>query len=158
MAELLADQINRKLEQAAGLYNRLILVVDPSGSGKTGALKDVQKRINAPMINVNLELSKIMLDLTERQRALQIPRLLSGIVNSLQSETVLLDNIEILFVVSLKQDPLRLLQGLSRNKIVVATWNGTIDGNHIIYAEPGHSEFKRYAIQDFIVVGSDTTA
>ena len=59
-----------------------------------------------------------MLDLTERQRALQLPRLLSEVVNIYQSDVILLDNIEILFDVSLKQKPLRLLQDLSRNKTV----------------------------------------
>jgi hypothetical protein len=67
-----------------------------------------------------------MLDLTERQRALQLPRLLGEIVGEATGELVLLDNIEILFDVHLKQDPLRLLQGLSRNKTVVAAWNGSI--------------------------------
>ena len=35
---------------------------------------------------------------------------------------ILLDNIEVIFDVALKQDPLRLLQRLSRNKTVVAAW------------------------------------
>ena len=39
---------------------------------------------------------------------------------------ILLDNMEVIFDVGLKQDPLRLLQGLSRNKTVVAAWNGSI--------------------------------
>ena len=70
-----------------------------------------------------------MLDLTERQRTLQLPRLLLTIVNEASGDVILLDNIEILFDVSLRQDPLRLLQGLSRNKTVVAAWDGSIDNN-----------------------------
>jgi hypothetical protein len=50
-----------------------------------------------------------MLDLTERQRELRLPRLLMEIVNDAAGDVVLLDNIEILLDVSLKQDPLRLL-------------------------------------------------
>ena len=37
MAEPLADQIIRKVKQAAELYHRLILVVAPAGAGKTAA-------------------------------------------------------------------------------------------------------------------------
>ncbi len=134
MAEPLADQVVRKINQAAELYHRLMLVVAPAGAGKTTALQDVQERVGAPLINVNLDLSRRMLDLTERQRALQLPRLLREIINDAAGEVVLFDNIEILFDVALKQDPLRLLQGLSRNKTVVAAWNGSIDGDHMIYA------------------------
>jgi hypothetical protein len=157
MAELLADQILRKIDETATLYNRLVLVVAPAGSGKTCALQEVQARTGIPLINLNLELSRRMLDLTERQRALQIPRLLSEIVNSFQTKTILLDNTEILFDTLLKQDPLRLLRGLSRNITVVVSWNGTINSEHIMYAEPGHSEFKQYPIRDFLIAGTDIT-
>jgi len=112
-----------------------VLAVAPARAGKTTALQDVQERVSAPLINVNLDLSRRMLDLTERQRALQLPRLLREIISDAAGEVVLFDNIESLFDVSLKQDPLWLLQGLSRNKTVVAAWNGSIDGDHMIYEE-----------------------
>ena len=151
MAEPLADQIIRQTKQAADLYHRLVLVVAPAGAGKTAALKDVRDRISAPLVNINLELSRRMLELTERQRALQLPQILREIVNMASSEIILLDNIEIIFDVGLKQDPLRLLQGLSRNKTVIAAWNGTIVEDSLTYAVPGHPEYRRYPIHDFLV-------
>ncbi len=161
MAEPLADQVLRKIGEARELYHRLILMVGPAGSGKTSALQEVSASTSAPLVNVNLELSRRMLDLTERQRALQLPRLLGEIVPACRSfgagrgeatgELVLLDNIEILCDVHLKQDPLRLLQGLSRNKTVVAAWNGSIVDGHMTYAVPDHPEYRRYPIRDFLV-------
>jgi len=68
----------QKIKQAAELYHRRMLVVAPAGAGKTAALTYVKEQINAPLVNVNLELSGRILDLTERQRALQLPRLLGG--------------------------------------------------------------------------------
>ena len=156
MAEPLADQIVRKIDHAAELYYRLVLVIAPAGAGKTMALQDVRDRIGAPLLNVNLELSRRMLELTERQRALQLARLLSEVVNAAQADVILLDNIEVLFDVSLKQDPLRLLQGLSRNKTVVATWNGSMDSEHLVYATPDHPEYKRYPKRDFLAVTPET--
>jgi len=157
MAEPLADQVMRKIKQAAELYHRLMLVVAPAGAGKTTALTYVKERIGAPLVNVNLELSRRMLELTERQRALQLPRLLREIVDDAASEVVLLDNLEILFDVSLQQDPLRLLQGLSRNKTVVAAWNGSIDKDHMPYAVPDHPEYRRYLVRDFLVASPEVT-
>ena len=52
-----------------------------------------------------------------------------------KSELILLDNIELLFAVELAQDPLRLLQSLSRNRTVIASWPGTFDGQSLTYAE-----------------------
>jgi hypothetical protein len=114
------------------------------------------RQAGAPLVNVNLELSCRMLDLTERQRALQLPRLLGEIVSE-TGELVLLDNIEILFDVRLKQDPMRLLQGLSRNKTVVAAWNGSIVDGHMTYAVPDHPEYRRYPIHDFLVASPEAT-
>ena len=135
-----------------------MLVVAPAGVGKTTALLDIQDRTGAPLVNVNLELSRRMLDLTERQRALQLPRLLQDLVSKSEGEMILLDNIEILFDVGLKQDPLRLLQGLSRNKTVVAAWNGPIVEDSLIYAAPAHPEYRRYPMRDFLVASPDLPA
>ena len=158
MAEPLADKVIRKIDQAAELYHRLVMVVAPAGAGKTSALQDVHARSGAPLVNVNLQLSCCMLELTERQRALQLPRLLAEIVNAVETDVILLDNIEILFDVSLKQDPLRLLQGLSRNKTIVATWGGAIDGEYMIYATPDHPEYKRYPVRDVLIVTPEVAA
>lgn len=158
MAEPLADRVIKRIDQAAELYHRLVMLVAPAGAGKTAALQDVHERTAAPLVNVNLELSRRMLDLTERQRALQLPRLLAEIVGASAADVVLLDNVEVLFDVSLKQDPLRLLQGLSRNKTVVAAWSGSVDGEHMVYATPDHPEYKRYPLRDFLVVNPEAVA
>jgi len=157
MAESLADQVVRKIAEARPLYNRLILIVGPAGSGKTKALQEVSTSTSAPLINVNLELSRRMLDLTERQRVLQASRLLGEIVGEATGELVLLDNIEILLDVHLKQDPLRLLQGLSRNRTVVAAWNGSIVDGYMTYAVPDHPEYRRYPVCDFLVASPEVT-
>jgi hypothetical protein len=151
----LSQQIIHKIEQARTLYYRLVLVVTPSGAGKTEAMQDVSEQLNLPIININLRLSERLLDFTRHQRALRLPSILRNIIEETNRDIILLDNAEILFDVSLQQDPLRLLQSLSRNKTIVATWNGKIEQNHLIYAEPGHVEYKRYPMADFLVVSPD---
>lgn len=155
MAEPLADKVIQKIGQARELYYRLVILLAIAGGGKTAALQEVHARTRAPLVNVNLELSRRMLELTTRQRVLQLPRLLSEVVNAPQGEVVLLDNIEVLFDVSLRQDPLRILKGLSRNKTVVTSWSGYIEATHIVYATPGHPEYKRYAFRDLLLVSPE---
>lgn len=158
MPEPLSDQIIRRLDDLVDLYHRLLLVVAPAGRGKTAALQNVSERLGIPLINVNLELSRRLLDLTHRQRALQLPRLLGNIVDEAGTKVVLLDNTEILFDVTLQQDPLRLLQGLSRQHTMVATWNGMIASDHLTYAVPDHPEYRRYPMRDFLAVSPDLTS
>ena len=146
------EEVIARIGDAGSLYHRLVLVVGAGGAGETAALRGVAERIGAPLVNVNLELSRSMLDLTERQRPHQVRRLLEGIVAEGGNDVVLLDNIEILFDAALQQHPLRLLQNLSRSRTVAAAWNGSVEGNHIHYAAPGHPEYRRYRLDGVLAV------
>ncbi|MCH7944758.1 MAG: BREX-3 system P-loop-containing protein BrxF [Armatimonadetes bacterium] len=70
----------------------------------------------------------------------------------------LLDNIEILFDVTLEQDPLRLLEGVSRNRTIVAAWNGTLENGYLSYATPDHPEYRRYPRRELVVVCPEVMA
>ena len=142
----LSADVSGKIKHAESLYHRLVLVVGPEGSGKTSALREVAERIDAPLMNINLQLSRRMLDLTERQRALRVQPLLDQIAAESGSDVILFDNVEILFDVALQQDPLRLLQGLSRSRTVAAAWNGSIEHAHLVYAASQHPEYRRYPV------------
>lgn len=149
------EEIRNRLSGVADLYHRLVLVVGPSGSGKTTALRVLAQADGLPLVNVGIELSRRLLDLTERQRVLQAPRLLEETVGSISADVVLLDNTEILFASALKQDPLRLLQALSRNRTIVAAWMGSVHDGYLTYAVPEHPEFRRYSLDGLVVVPLD---
>jgi hypothetical protein len=152
MAEPLSAHIMRLIPQAMHMYHRLVLVVAPLRAGKTAALRDVAQQTGYNYVNVNLELSRCMLELTQRQRQLQVSRLLRDITRAAHDQAVLLDNLEILFDVSLKLDPLRYLQDVARDRTVVAAWNGAVTAGHLTYATPDHPEYRRYALEDLVIV------
>ena len=154
MAELIQEEIKRALHAAEGLYYRLVLLVGETGIGKTVALRAVADDLGVPVININLELSARLLELTSKQRALKLPEILDQIAGA-GGSTVVLDNLEILFAKELKQDPLRLLQAISRNRCVVASWNGSTERGKLIYAEPGHPEYQNYDPTDILLVRLD---
>ena len=158
MTRSLAEAVVGKIGHAERLYHRLVLVVGAEGSGKTPALQDITEWTGAPLINVSLDLSRRLLDLTERQRPIQAPLLLGRIFAETASNVVLLDNMELLFDVTLRQDPLRLLRRLSRRQTLVAAWNGSMDDGHIVHAVPGHPEYRRYPVDGFLVAGAEAVA
>jgi len=157
MPDSLANRITATLAQMDELYHHLLLVVGLSGTGKTEALRGAAERAGSKVININKGLSRRMLELTERQRALQLPDILRDITSELEGKTLFFDNTEILFDVVLKQDPLRLLQGLARSRFIVATWSGHASEQDLIYADPAHAEYRRYPIEDLLIVGSPST-
>ena len=155
MTRHLAEAVNERLAHAESLYHRLVLVVGGDGGGKTAALRDLAERTGAPLLNVGAELSRRLLDLPEWQRPIRVAPLLDQVAAETEGDVVLLDNIELLFDVALRQDPLRLLQGLSRSRTVVAAWNGSTEDGHILYAAPGHPEYRRSPVDGVLVVGAE---
>jgi len=143
--------VKQLLQSAPELYHRLILLVGSTGTGKTDILRDLARELNVPLVNVNLALSSELLELTAKQRALRLPEIFARVTDS-EADPLLLDNLEILFDDHLKQDPLRLLQGISRNRTVVASWNGYATAQKLVYAEPGHAEHRNYEIGDVMIV------
>ena len=57
------EEVIEKIREAGRRYHRLVLVVGVAGTGKTAALMSVAGRTGAPLVNVNLELSRRTLDL-----------------------------------------------------------------------------------------------
>ncbi len=157
MSESIQNKIKRSFQSTEGLYYRLVLLVGKIGSGKTAVLHDVADDFGTSVININLELSSELLGLTDKQRPLRLPGIFDEIVNKAKL-LVVLDNLEILFDKDLQQDPLRLLQGISRNRTVVASWNGVFAGGRLLYAETGHPEYRSYDSVDALIVSMDGIA
>ncbi len=151
----LSEEIRRNLKWAEERYYRIILFVAPSESGKSEILDDISKKIGAPIINVSLELTKLMLDLTKRQRAFHFSKIFNQIINKINNDILILNNLEILFDPIFEQDPLRLLQMSSRNKTLIISWCGTVENDRLIYAIPSHPEYRKYPIGELIVIRPD---
>ena len=144
MVTHLTSQIHNVLPRAREAYYKLVLAVGPARTGKTAILTELAAQQNWPRLNVNLRLSERLLELTHRQRLTRVANILDDMIRAENSDVVLLDNIELLFAEELAQDPLRLLQSLSRNRAIVAAWPGRFDGACLSYADPGHPEARRY--------------
>lgn len=154
MAPPLSHQVAEQVKKASQLYNRLVIVAGPRRSGKTSALRDLHDERGWPIVNINLALSERLLELTAKQRALRVARIVDDIVHEQAGDVVLLDNMEMLFHPDLKQDPLRLLQSLSRNRTIVATWRGAHLGTSLRYAAPDHPEYRRFEEPQALIVSS----
>ena len=146
------EQIGQAIGQVTSQYYRLVIIAGLPGSGKTAALQQIASRHGSVVVNVNRELSQRMLEMTRSQRIRQVERLLRDVIAGIQGDVILLDNMEILFDPELEVEPLRLLQLSSRNRTIVATWNGSFTDGTLTYAEPGHPEFQQFKQPDAVVI------
>lgn len=151
-ADNILNELTTAVDEAGRSYHRLALLIGPSNSGKTQLLRQLGEANGCNVLNVNLEFSRRMLDVSRGRRPKQADRVFREIITSQSTDIVLLDNMEVLFDTALRLDPLRLLQLASRNHTVVASWNGTLNDGMLNYAEPDHPEYKSYRNVDAITV------
>ncbi|BAY20683.1 putative helicase [Calothrix sp. NIES-2100] len=148
--ELISTKISSYFPQVVELYYRLIIVL--CDRPQKINFRQIAEISNNRYINVNLELSRKLLELTQRQRALNAEELLKAIIGNTDNKVHFLDHLEILFDRSLQLDPLQCLKNLARNRTIVAQWDGIVENNHLIYAELDHPEYRRYPVKDFLIV------
>ncbi len=156
MIEDITNEVLSRIRDVRTMYHRLVLLVGPPGSGKTRILQEIGEQTGAPRINVGLELSERLLDLSKEERQLNVAfyfeDIVSGHCREMESQMVLLDNIEILFDSSLFVNVLPLLQKVSRNTTLVVAWPGYAQDGFLGYSEPGHSEYCRWPSSGLVIV------
>lgn len=153
------DAIISRLPSLRQEYYRVFLIVGKSGAGKTKLLHEIRTSLDVPLLNVNLAITKQLITFSQMQRKTQVQRVFSDFIFQQSSETILLDNIEVIFDRELQIQPLDLLNRNARNKTLIASWPGYINDDKLFYAIPDHPEFKKYSTDNIAHIElSDTNS
>lgn len=142
----------KKLDFVSEQFYHLLLVVGPTDNGQKNILSHIAKKIDSPLININLEVSRRLLEMPKKQWPIKAARVVESIIEDKNKSTSILKNIELLFDEALKIDPLRLLKRIARNHTLVVGWCGKIDGKYLTYAGPGHRDYKKYTTKDLTIL------
>ncbi len=134
------------LEQVVTAPNRLVLLVGPPGSGKTGSLIAIQKEHGYPRVALGPPVAEELRSVPPKRRPAQVREIITRLLDDAGSpKAVLVDNIEVLFLPELETDPLGLFKDLSRNRTLCVSWPGVLEEDGTLrYAELGHPEHRTY--------------
>jgi hypothetical protein len=149
------QDLGTALDTAAASYFRLVLVVGPSGSGKSKRLRELANTRGFPRVSLSGLAASRLLELSERQRWLGVFDIVDSLIDEAGGSVTLLDEIELLFQPSLAADPLRVLQASSRNRTIVAAWPGVYADGLLTYADPSHPEYRVYQSPEAVVLNPD---
>jgi hypothetical protein len=139
-------QLLDTIQSTKDAYHKLTIIVGGPGSGKTVVLNQVAKELGLPVINLSLHLSQRLLSKSRQQMALHAADMATDVVDEHYTTGLCIDNTELLFDRTLQLDPLAWLEDLSRNRLIVATWNGTLVGGELRFGNVGHPDhFSRIA-------------
>jgi ABC-type lipoprotein export system ATPase subunit len=140
--------------EAAPVRTKTVLLVGPHGCGKTQVLTSLAKKENLTRINLNLELSKRLVEVPEKRRSMKVVSMIDDIVDEYRNDSrhTIVDNIELLFSAELQIEPLHILENCGKAISLVAAWPGEFKNGTLIYAEPGHHEYKAYRDFDSFII------
>ena len=152
VTELTLPQLLDPIRAVQNAYHKLVVIVGRPGSGKTRALNELAGKLGMPVTNLSLLLSQRLLSLTKRQRTLKVEELATEAVDEQNHGNVCLDNTELLFDSSLRMNPLGFLQDISRNRLIIATWNGLLNAGELTFAHVGHPDYFHQPVSGYPVV------
>lgn len=158
LAAAVAEEAVRVLPHLAQPRHRLLLITGGKGAGKTLCLHQIATQTDGAVVNLGLELSRRLLDLTTRERPLRVASLFRETVTGEErtgGPPILLDNIEVLFARELKQNALNLIRSLARDRVVVVAWPGAVEDGRLRYAAPGHPEHRTWPARDLAIRSLD---
>lgn len=145
----LLEKIENSISLVAERYYKQIFVYDYS-DGKS--VKKFAKTHSLPYINVNIEISQLLKDVSVDRRSFRITEVFHHLIDKYPESVICLDYYELLFDSSLAIDPMILIKNNSRYKTLIISWRGKIIGDALIHAEPGHPEYKKFIVQDAIII------
>jgi|26BtaG_2_1085354.scaffolds.fasta_scaffold03761_3 hypothetical protein len=147
------SKLNKLIVSSKELYHRLVLIVGEKNACSR-IIHETAESYGKQPININLDLSEKLLQLNHKKRQLKLQNLMWNLVKD-EKEIVFLTDTEILFDSSLQQDPLKILQEVSRNIRVVAYWGGEVNNTKLVYAIPNHSEYREYSSNDVVFINTE---
>jgi Cdc6-like AAA superfamily ATPase len=150
------EQVESILENLTGSYHRLIVIVGRQGVGKTELIRNLVSKLQWPQVNLNLMLSEALMPYQQQKRPVVVSSLFYEFFET-ESLGYLIDNTELLFDKSLKINPIYLLKNVSRNRTIVCSLNGQMNGNDFIYAETNHPEYFRETLNDINIIDLNTS-
>jgi hypothetical protein len=115
-------------------------------------LNQVATQFQLPSINLSLLLSQRLLSQTRRQRPLKAEEVAIEVIDEHIHSGLCLDNTELLFDSTLRLNPLGFLQDISRNRLILASWNGDLTAGELRFGYTGHPDFFSQAVSGYPVI------
>jgi len=91
-------------------------------------------------------------DLPLKKRPRKVSEFLTLIIRDKKADTLVLDHIEILFDPQLQQNPVLLLENISRNVTLIVGWKGHCSGRKLVYSEPEYDDYFTHEHTEGIVI------
>lgn len=101
------------------------------------------------IINLGLDLSLVLKEHPVESRNSKVIDELNNIFARVQTEHILVKNLDMLFNPEYKLNILNYFINLSRNRLVFIEWPGHLKGRELEYSEINYSDYQKYNIDNY---------
>jgi len=136
------EKLNKIIDSAKLQRSQIIIIRNPN---KEKFMKQNNNKYCIQNVNISLELSKELMNIPKRKRSNRVRRCLAKILHKFNSDVLWIERMQILFHPELEFDPIQFFQNVSRNKTIILSWDGEYKNNKLIYAKPGHQEYRVFS-------------
>jgi len=112
---------------------RVIFVTGKPGSGKSKVLREAAQDKKWDYVDCRMLISEEFLEVPKEERMAKAPAMISEILASYNSDVILLDRLQTLFVPVFNLDVAPLLHELGSKFILVAAWPGYMKDGQLCY-------------------------
>lgn len=146
------SEIRDRIAQLRYSYSRIIYLAG-DGASASKVIRKISDKLSLPILNITLILSRILKDITPKEREDILPDILQrAIIDDNNHEVLLLEHIEILFEPSLNHDPFVLLEKISRIKTLIIHFPGEFDGTCLTWSTPEYRDHIRHKVPEGLVI------
>ena len=138
------ERLNEIID-AARLQRSQFIILCGSYHEKEKLIKQKNNKYSIKKINISLELSKKLKEIPRPKRSIYLHKCLNKILHRFKSDVLWIERIQLLFHPELEFDPIQFFQNASRNKTIILSWDGEYKNNKLIYAKPGHQEYRVFS-------------
>ena len=136
------EKLNKIIDSSKLQRSQIIIIRNPN---KEKFMKQNNNKYCIQNVNISLELSKELMDIPKTKRSNRVRRCLAKILHKFNSDVLWIERMQILFHPELEFDPIQFFQNVSRNKTIILSWDGEYKNNKLIYAKPGHQEYRVFS-------------
>ncbi len=141
-----------KIVESAKLgENGLIFVTGKPGSGKSKVLREAAHEKHWQYVDARELISEEFLAIPQNERQNSAPQLMGDILKGYDSEVILLDRVQTLFVPVFRLEVDALLEKLSERFIIVVAWPGYQEADKLCYDKFDGSESIRIPVSDHTI-------
>lgn len=150
-----AEDFVNVVEAAQKGVNGVIFVIGKPGSGKSKIMREAAEDKKWEYLDCRMLISEEFLTVPQNGRNDKAPEIMGAILDSYNSEVIMLDRLQTLFVPVFHLDVGSLLKKLSEKKVIVAAWPGYEKDGQLCYDKFDGTESIRIPKAGFTVWNVD---